>query len=487
MAAAAPATAHRSVVGGPRRRRRRRPVERPASTARPCGSPTDDLDPCRRPTAGLQRVEQVRVVGTAEHQTDAAAALSQPLGQGEQRGGGVPLADEQAAAGLSRQGERSTQGPVTSSRRAGGQRGEPAGAGAARLDDDSIAARWPPIGPDPVDPERAAGQLGRRRPRPRGSCRAAKRSPMPGATRVRWWNAPVVFGREHSPRDVERAVVGAAATVIRRARRRPGAARAGRRRRSRCRPGRASRPAASRSRASSARGDAADGDDRDRGVARARAAAAPRASAAAAPDRTVRRRRAPRPRAAGVRRPSREIVVLVAISPSRPRSRASSATATTSSSARSGAILTQQRDAAAGGVVGHPAYLVEEGCQPVDGLQAAQARGVGRGDVDDEVVGVRREQACAERVVGEHGLLVVLRHHLGLADVDAEDRARPGALADPARRAAVAAVEPRRPPASRSRHDLGAVVVEPHPVHDRPVLREAGTAAAAGCRAGAGR
>ena len=150
--------------------------------------------------------------------------------------------------------------------------------------------------------------------------------------------------------------------------------------------------------------------------------------------------------------------MLVAMIPSRPRSSARSATPRTSSSARSGAIFTSSgtRRRVARAVGGH-AHRVEQRAELVDRLQVAQPGRVRRRDVDDQVVGVRREQAGALAVVGLDGGLVVVRHQLGLADVDAEHRSpRPAAGGDRQR---------GQPPRDR----LGAVVVEAHPVHDRPV------------------
>ena len=139
----------------------------------------------------------------------------------------------------------------------------------------------------------------------------------------------------------------------------------------------------------------------------------PRARAAAAAPRSAARRSGGPESAAGAERldvggrrcagASREIVVLVATMPSRPRARARSATASTSSSARSGAILTSSGTRPAGvraGLVGDPAHGRRSGREALDGLQVAQARGVRRGDVDDEVVGVRGEQPGAGGVVG---------------------------------------------------------------------------------------
>ena len=145
--------------------------------------------------------------------------------------------------------------------------------------------------------------------------------------------------------------------------------------------------------------------------------------------------------------------------PSRPSATARSATASTSSSPRSGAIFTSSGTCAVGDVVGAAADGAQQRLEPVDGLQVAQARCVRRGDVDDEVVGVRREQGGALLVVADG---VLLGDHLGLADVDAERHAG----------AATGAVEPPR--GQPAGHHLGAVVVEAHPVDDRAVGRQPG-------------
>ena len=172
--------------------------------------------------------------------------------------------------------------------------------------------------------------------------------------------------------------------------------------------------------------------------------AAPRAARARAAGRRARRRRPPRPRSGWLRRPSRQIVVLVATMPSSPISSARSATASTSSSARSGAILTSSGTRRVVPPSATRRTCSQERAQALDGLQAAQARRVRRADVDDEVVGVGREQPRRRRVVGQHGGLVVIGHDLGLADVDA----RRGPAAGPARPAARRRAG-RRPPRRR--------------------------------------
>ncbi len=166
--------------------------------------------------------------------------------------------------------------------------------------------------------------------------------------------------------------------------------------------------------------DAADADQGDP-VADARVEAAQHLQGARLQRVRRRGRRSPATRAGSdVRpRPSRAMVVFVAMMPSRPSSTARSATASTSSSARSGAILTSSGTRRAGDrAVGGLAHGGEQRAQRLGGLEVAQAGGVGRGDVDDEVVGVRGEPLGGGHVVGD-GL--VLGDDLGLADVDADD------------------------------------------------------------------
>lgn len=93
----------------------------------------------------------------------------------------------------------------------------------------------------------------------------------------------------------------------------------------------------------------------------------------------------------------------------------------------------------------------EDRAQRLDGLQIPQAGGVGGGDVDDHEVGERAEESCALGVV-LGGLLG--RHDLRLADVRADGDGA-AALPEP-----IGGLP-------------GTVVVESHPVHDRPVLGEA--------------
>ena len=70
-----------------------------------------------------------------------------------------------------------------------------------------------------------------------------------------------------------------------------------------------------------------------------------------------------------------------------------------------GRDLDQQRHPVVGTAPGRRgAYGGQQRLEDLDGLQVAQARGVGRADVDDEVVGVRREQAGGLLVVGDRVL-----------------------------------------------------------------------------------
>ena len=68
----------------------------------------DDGDRAGR-AARLERGQQVRLVVAGDDQGDGAVALAEPLGEREQRRGGVPLADEDAADRLLGQGERTAE------------------------------------------------------------------------------------------------------------------------------------------------------------------------------------------------------------------------------------------------------------------------------------------------------------------------------------------------------------------------------------------
>ena len=128
-----------------------------------------------------------------------------------------------------------------------------------------------------------------------------------------------------------------------------------------------------------------------------------------------------------------------------------------------GGDLDQQRDAAVGDrTVGGLAYGGRAAGAALRSPGESRSPGVfGRGDVDDEVVGVGGEALGGGDVVGD-GL--VLRDHLGLADVDADDvSGKTGA------------------PGGQPRGDGGrALVVEAHPVDQRAVGRRAGRGAARG-------
>ena len=75
---------------------------------------------------GLQRREQVGLVGAGDQQAHRAVALAQPLGQREQRRRGVPLADQQARHRLGRQRERPPERPGHLQRGAGRLGDQPA-------------------------------------------------------------------------------------------------------------------------------------------------------------------------------------------------------------------------------------------------------------------------------------------------------------------------------------------------------------------------
>ena len=110
--------------------------------------------------AGLERGEQVGLVGAGDDQGDGAAALAEPLGEREERGGGVPLADQQAADRLLGQRERPAERAGDLDPGAGGEGREPAGAGPDGLDDELEGGAVPAHGLDPVDPEAAPGEPG---------------------------------------------------------------------------------------------------------------------------------------------------------------------------------------------------------------------------------------------------------------------------------------------------------------------------------------
>src|SRR5207342_2896535 len=79
---------------------------------------------------GLQRGEQVRLVGGGDEQGDRAAALAEPLGEREERGRGVPLPDEEAVDRLLGERERAAERAGDRQLRPGREGGEPGAAGA---------------------------------------------------------------------------------------------------------------------------------------------------------------------------------------------------------------------------------------------------------------------------------------------------------------------------------------------------------------------
>jgi hypothetical protein len=118
--------------------------------------------------------------------------------------------------------------------------------------------------------------------------------------------------------------------------------------------------------------------------------------------------------------------------------------------------LDQQGDAPPGRcLVKRCAHRAQQGPQLADRLQVTQAGGVGRADVDHDVVGHVGHQPGAGHVIGHRALLA---DDLGLADIDPDDR--------PVTRSGSERAEPK---CQRRR----AVVVEPHPVDQRPLSREA--------------
>ncbi len=88
----------------------------------------DDGDGAGR-AAGLEGREQVRLVAAGDEQGDRAAALAEPLGEGEQRRGGDVLADQQARDRLLRERERPAQRTGQLDLRTDRQAGQPGAAG----------------------------------------------------------------------------------------------------------------------------------------------------------------------------------------------------------------------------------------------------------------------------------------------------------------------------------------------------------------------
>ncbi len=117
----------------------------------------DDGDRAGR-AAGLQRGEQVGLVRAGDDQGDRAVALTEPLGEREHRRGGVPLADQDAADRLLRQGERPAERPGHLDPRARRLPDQPGRAGTPVLDDQLEGRAVAAGGLDPVDPEGPAGQ-----------------------------------------------------------------------------------------------------------------------------------------------------------------------------------------------------------------------------------------------------------------------------------------------------------------------------------------
>ena len=346
-----------------------------------------------------QRLEHVGVVRAAEHQPDAAAALAQPLGEGGQRRRGVPLTDEQAAGRLARQGERAAERPGDLHRRTGRQRGQRPAAGPARLDDDLDHGPMAAHRAHPVDPEGAAGEVavtdrhGQEAAGPRALADAGRDQAevVEGADRLRGEHlggdmdrpvAAVVAGRPSSaepaddPARPQRAAVDEAGVGLHEGRRPRSEPLARRRARSVTPP--TEMMAISRSwersrRSTSSERRRSTGPDRppapsglDLGGRRAQAVAR---------DRGVGGDQALETAVAGQLGDGDDVVV-----------------------GQVGGDLHAERDRAARRRR-RPPGVPRRGAAPSrsTACRDAQPGRVGRGDVDDEVVGVRREQARAER------------------------------------------------------------------------------------------
>ena len=147
---------------------------------------------------------------------------------------------------------------------------------------------------------------------------------------------------------------------------------------------------------------------------------------------------APRPAAGVEASPSREIVVLVAMIPSRPSSSARSATAARRRRRGRGrsspaAARARRRPSSA-----RRRTASSSGPSLSTACRSRRPGRVRRADVDHEVVGVRRQQPRRSSR-SRRDRPVVLGHHLGLADVDAEHRpARPVGPSPAAARAGAA-------------------------------------------------
>ena len=112
------------------------------------------------------------------------------------------------------------------------------------------------------------------------------------------------------------------------------------------------------------------------------------------------------------------MVVLETIRPSMPRGQHHSAISSSAASSRSGAILSSS------GIV--PAFAgarsrqrAQQARQLVLVLQAAQARRVGRGDIDRHIIGQRRQRREGAGIIGDAVGAVLVG-----ADIDADDAAR---------------------------------------------------------------
>ena len=80
-----------------------------------------------------------------------------------------------------------------------------------------------------------------------------------------------------------------------------------------------------------------------------------------------------------------------------------------------GSDLHQQRHPALSHLVGPTAYGVQQRLQLFNRLEIAKTRRIGRGDIDNEIVGIGRQEAGAGLIVCDR---FVLGHNLGLADID---------------------------------------------------------------------
>ena len=165
---------------------------------------------------------------------------------------------------------------------------------------------------------------------------------------------------------------------------------------------------------------------------------------------------------------SREMVVLVAMTPSMPWRPSVAAITCDLASSRSGAIFRNigtLRPCSRASAARRSAQRAQQRVERLVALQRAQVLGVGAGDVDRHVVGVRIDAGQADQVVVGR---VLDRRRGVLADVQAQDAA--GARGSCAR-------------ASRCRGSGQARLLKPRPVDQRVRLRAGGTCAASGCPA----